>query len=219
MKIKRMLKVIIICMGIIFITSCQNNKGIYILSNGTQKELLKNYISIKNHDVEVLDNDAYLTLNKINEKVLIDIILILQLKIELLKDNIVNVNTTRTVEGGPFLRNYLKITTENGIEIVKDTESPIRLIYDPTHPDAIREGEKKGYVEFPNVDITTEYHDLIETVQLYNGIVDFTKKNYKQIIIEKINIMTVEEMQHDVKIEKMLELLLRYSFEKSINNK
>jgi flagellar basal-body rod protein FlgC len=168
--------------------------------------------------VKILDNDTYLTLNKVNEKVLIDIIGILYLKIDILKDNIVNANTTRTAEGGPFLRNCLKITAENGIEIVKDTETPIRLIYDPAHPDAIHEGEKKGYVELPNVDITTEYRDLIETIQLYNGIVDFIKGSYKQIIVEKINIMTIEEIQHDVKIEKTLELLLKHSFENSIGN-
>jgi flagellar basal body rod protein FlgG len=82
------------------------------------------------------------------------------------------------------------------------------LIYDPAHPDAVHEGEKKGYVEMPNIDITTEYYDLIETVQLYNGIVDFIKSYYKQIIVEKINIMTIEEIQHDIKIEEILELLL-----------
>jgi flagellar basal body rod protein FlgC len=93
------------------------------------------------------------------------------------------------------------------------------LIYDPTHPDAMHKDEKKGYVELPNIDITTEYYDLIETIQLYNGIVSFIKTEYRQIIIEKINIMTIEEIQHNVKIEKMLELLLRHSFENSINNK
>jgi septum formation inhibitor-activating ATPase MinD len=116
MKIKKMLKVIIICIGILFIMSCQNNKKIHIfVVNEMQKELLKNFILIKDYDIEIFDNNNYLTLDKINEKILIDIIGILYLKIDILKDNIVNSNTTRTVEGGPFLRSYLKVTAENGI--------------------------------------------------------------------------------------------------------
>jgi hypothetical protein len=57
-------------MGTLFFISCQNDKEIHILLfNENQKELLKNYILIKKYDMKILDNDTYLTLNKINEKI------------------------------------------------------------------------------------------------------------------------------------------------------
>ena len=56
----------------------------------------------------------------------------------------------------PFLPEYL----DNGIgrgcgfaEIEKDYDADLRLVYDPTHPDAIKTGPGKGYVEYPNVNI------------------------------------------------------------------
>jgi flagellar basal-body rod protein FlgC len=182
--------------------------------NETQKEYLMNYILFKDYGVKIIDNNDYITLEKINKNILIDILHLLNLKIDVIKDNIENVDTTRTVDGGPFFRNYLKITRENGIEILKDS-SPLRLVYDPTHPDAIRE----GYVQFSNVHLITEYYDLIETIRLYNSIVDYIKFNYKEIAIGKINIMTIDEIKYNNRIEELLELILRFSFEDSIKNR
>jgi flagellar basal-body rod protein FlgC len=183
--------------------------------NETQKEYLINYIIFKDYDIKIIDNNDYITLKKINKNILIDILYLLNSKINIIRDNIVNVNTTRTSDGGPFIRNYLKITKENGIEILKDA-SPVRLVYNPTHPDAMLSGINEGYVRFPNVDLITEYYDLIETIKLYNGIVDYIKFNYKQIAIEKINIMTIDEVEYNIRIEKLVELLLKFSLENSM---
>jgi flagellar basal-body rod protein FlgC len=46
---------------------------------------------------------------------------------------------------------------------------PPRLVYDPTHPDAILDGPRKGYVEMPNVDVVTEMADMIEAVRMYEA--------------------------------------------------
>ena len=43
------------------------------------------------------------------------------------------------------------------------TEGP--LLYDPGHPDA----DERGYVRMPNVDITTEMVDLMETRRLFDA--------------------------------------------------
>jgi flagellar basal-body rod protein FlgC len=54
------------------------------------------------------------------------------------------------------------------VEVQKDS-SPTRLVYDPTHPDALKTGPKAGYVEMPNVNIVTEMVDLIAASRAYEA--------------------------------------------------
>jgi flagellar basal-body rod protein FlgC len=184
MKNKIIRKFIIIFSVIFLANSCQGHKEIYIkIYNEEQGELLKNFILYKNYDVELSEETNYMIINKINKNILMEMIDILYLKIQIIEDNIANVNTTRTANGGPFIRKYIKITIENGIEIIDDMQ--IKSVYDPAHPDAIESGIEQGYVKFPNIDIMYEYYDLRETIILYNAIVDHIQNNYKNIIIEK----------------------------------
>jgi flagellar basal-body rod protein FlgC len=115
-----------------------------------------------------------------------------RVRIDVIADNMANVNTTRTPEGGPYRRSrvimrprvespywrspFLPDSMDNGIgrgvrvaEIQKDyaAENPLR--WDPTHPDAIESGPRKGYVELPNVDVVTEMTDLISASRSYEA--------------------------------------------------
>ncbi|MBN2875846.1 MAG: flagellar basal body rod protein FlgC, partial [Spirochaetales bacterium] len=54
-------------------------------------------------------------------------------------------------------------------EIQKDYASETRLVYDPTHPDAIQTGPRAGYVEYPNVNVVTEMVDLISASRAYEA--------------------------------------------------
>ena len=115
-----------------------------------------------------------------------------RLRTDVIANNIANVNTTRTNEGGPFRRDrvimrprvqqpywrspFLPQMLDNGpgqgvrvTGIKKDMDKELRLVYDPTHPDAILDGPKQGYVEYPNVDIVTEMVDLIEANRMYEA--------------------------------------------------
>ena len=88
---------------------------------------------------------------------------------DVIADNMSNVSTTRTAEGGPFRRSrtimrprvespywrspFLPEGLDNGVgkgvriaEIQKDYKTENRLVYDPTHPDAIQSGPREGYV-------------------------------------------------------------------------
>jgi flagellar basal body rod protein FlgC len=143
---------------------------------------------------------------------LIEILEILHLKVLIIEDNISNANTTRTSEGGPYIRKYLSITIENGVELMNDIDNSERLVYDPSHPDAIRTGNKEGYVRFPNIDIIAEYMDLSETILLYNSIVGFIEKNYKNIIVEKMAVKPIDEIEHGLRIEKMMKLILEHIY-------
>jgi len=147
-----------------------------------QIEYIRNYILYKNYDIEIIDKEHYLILKNINEEILMEIHKIVRLKMDIIADNIANANTTRTENSGPYTRQYLKITVENGIEILEDTESFFRYIYDPSHPDSILDGIRKGFVKMPNVDLTLEMLDMIETSRLYNGILEYSEYHFKNII-------------------------------------
>jgi flagellar basal-body rod protein FlgC len=115
-----------------------------------------------------------------------------RLRSDVIADNIANASTTRTSEGGPFRRSrvilrprveepywrspFLPEMMDNGIgqgvrvaEVQKDFSTELRLVYDPTHPDAIRTGPRAGYVEMPNVDIVTEMVDMIAASRAYEA--------------------------------------------------
>jgi flagellar basal-body rod protein FlgC len=114
-----------------------------------------------------------------------------RLRTDVIADNIANANTTRTPEGGPFKRSrvimrprveepywrspFLPDGMDNGggdgvrvVSVEKDTTPP-RLVYDPTHPDAIKSGPRAGYVEMPNVDVVTEMVDMIAASRAYEA--------------------------------------------------
>ncbi|MDR0599967.1 MAG: flagellar basal body rod protein FlgC [Treponema sp.] len=114
-----------------------------------------------------------------------------RLRSDVIADNMANVNTTRTNEGGPFRRTrvitrprveqpywrspFLPQMLDNGpgrgvrvVELRKDN-APFRKIYDPTHPDRILEGPDKDYVLMPNTDVVTEMVDMIEASRMYEA--------------------------------------------------
>jgi flagellar basal-body rod protein FlgC len=115
-----------------------------------------------------------------------------RVRLDVIADNMANVNTTRTNEGGPFRRSrvvmrpraegpywrspFLPETLDNGIgrgvrvsEIQKDYATENKLRWDPTHPDAMQSGPNAGYVELPNVDVVTEMVDMISASRSYEA--------------------------------------------------
>lgn len=114
-----------------------------------------------------------------------------RLRSDVIADNLANASTTRTTEGGPFRRGrvimrprakqpfwrspFLPQVMDGGmakgvtvVGVEKDNAPP-RLVYDPTHPDAIKTGERTGYVEMPNVNTVTEMVDLIAANRAYEA--------------------------------------------------
>ena len=113
-------------------------------------------------------------------------------RLDVVSNNIANADTTRTPEGGPFRRSrvifrprvqqpywrspFLPKTLDNGVgqgvrisEIEKDSDAKPRLVYDPTHPDAIKTGPQEGYVEMPNVNVVEEMVDMISASRSYEA--------------------------------------------------
>ena len=62
-------------------------------------------------------------------------------------------------------------------EIKSDDAEPLYR-YQPNHPLAISEGEHKGYVAYPNIDLTTQMVDALESTRAYEanvGVMEITK--------------------------------------------
>ena len=58
-----------------------------------------------------------------------------------------------------------------GVHVARIVEdpSPGRLVYQPDHPDAVRNGQLAGYVRFPNVELSTEMINAIEAARAYEA--------------------------------------------------
>lgn len=110
-----------------------------------------------------------------------------KLRMDVISNNIANADTTRTIEGGPYIRErvvfapridatstfapMLANMTDQGMPvgvrvtgILKDP-SPPRMVYDPGHPDA----NSEGYVAYPNVNAVNEMVDLISASRAYEA--------------------------------------------------
>ena len=115
-----------------------------------------------------------------------------RLRMDVISSNIANMRTTRTEEGGAYVRK-IAVFEENfdsklgalGVKAVeiKDDESDMKYEYDPTHPDA----DENGYVEYPNVDILVEKADLMTAQRAYESNVD-TLNAQKNIISKALEI-------------------------------
>lgn len=108
-----------------------------------------------------------------------------RLRMDVISNNIANVNTTKTNAGGPYKRQVVVFEpryqrnslsfSENlsreydgqGVRAVeiRNDDSPHRLVYNPNHPDA----NKEGYVQMPNVNIVSEMVDMMTASRAYEA--------------------------------------------------
>jgi len=116
-----------------------------------------------------------------------------RLRMDVIAENIANVNTTRTADGGPYRRRTVlfqemrdhdpfspisinhvwSINSDSrapqgmGVRVagVVTDNSPGLLTYDPTHPDA----DEYGYVRMPNVNIVEEMVNMISASRSYEA--------------------------------------------------
>lgn len=100
-----------------------------------------------------------------------------RLRMDTISSNIANANTTRGENGKPYVRkvavfqeNLNSALGFNGVKAVgiEEDKSPLRMVYDPSHPDA----DAEGYVTMPNVNILNEMADMIAASRSYEANVD-----------------------------------------------
>ena len=115
-----------------------------------------------------------------------------QLRLDIVGENVTNSTTTRVEDGeGAYRRKMVVFEAETGrdgfrramarassgmvpnnqvpggvrvAQIVEDP-SPMKLVYDPTHPDA----DEDGSVEMPNVDLVKEIADAMAATQAFSS--------------------------------------------------
>ncbi len=106
-------------------------------------------------------------------------------RLNIISSNLANIQTTRTPQGGPYRRkdvvfeavpmpaSFNGILTDairSGLEGVRvekvvNDPTPFKLVYDPGHPDA----DKNGYVKMPNVNTVEEMVNLINATRTYEA--------------------------------------------------
>ena len=115
-----------------------------------------------------------------------------RLRMDVISSNVANVKTTRTENGGAYVRKVASFE-ENfdehlgmlGVKAVaiEEDKSPLRRVYEPNHPDA----DAQGYVEYPNVDLLVEMSDLISASRAYESNID-TLNAQKDMISKALEI-------------------------------
>lgn len=112
-----------------------------------------------------------------------------RLRMDVIANNIANVNTTRTAEGGPYRRQRVVFEPRqeaefmlpfgdpeirkraaaggSGVRVVGVSADPSapRMVYDPGHPDA----DERGYVAMPNIQLVNEMVDMISATRAYEA--------------------------------------------------
>lgn len=134
-----------------------------------------------------------------------------RLRMDVISSNMANVDTTRgkLVDGEwqPYRRKSVSFQPQEGqfssmlnaamgktnkgsagygvkvSRINEDTETPFKLVFDPSHPDA----NEQGYVEMPNVDPLREMIDLMSATRSYEANVTVLNAN-KSMLMKALEI-------------------------------
>ena len=108
-------------------------------------------------------------------------------RMDVISENVANANTTRTADGTPYRRKVVYFEEKGGSSsfgtylnqasgtysgqgvkvtgVYEDTTTEMKMVYDPSHPDA----NEDGYVTYPNVDIVTEMTNMIDASRAYEA--------------------------------------------------
>jgi flagellar basal-body rod protein FlgC len=105
-------------------------------------------------------------------------------RIDILAQNLVNAETTRTEDGTPYRRKMVVFQAKEGgrfgsylrramgesspgvkvASIIEDAR-PLKPVFDPEHPDA----DEDGYLWMPNVDKVKEMSDMLSATRAYQS--------------------------------------------------
>jgi len=98
-----------------------------------------------------------------------------RLRMDVIASNLANADSTKGADGQPYRRRMVVLQAASpsfdqvlaGVKVagIVQDQSPLRRVYDPSHPDA----DPQGYVTLPNVNPVTEMVDLITSSRGYEA--------------------------------------------------
>jgi flagellar basal-body rod protein FlgC len=119
-------------------------------------------------------------------------------RMDAISGNIANLSTTRneTGEAVPYQPRFVVFKTDEqtktpegamGVRVdsVETAQKEPLWRYQPGHPDAQLDGPHKGYVAYPNVDMTTEFVDSLNATRAYEaniGVIEASKSMFGQAL-------------------------------------
>ncbi len=122
-----------------------------------------------------------------------------RIRLEVISQNIANANTTKTADGTPYKRQFVKFETFlqdkmsgggdavpqllKAAQIIKD-ERPPNQVYEPGHPDA---DPDSGIVLYPNVNVHEEMADMIAASRAFEANLAVIK-NARSMVLQTLAI-------------------------------
>jgi len=120
-----------------------------------------------------------------------------RIRMNAISSNLANISTTHNERGEPepYQPRYVVFEADESVgapgapgvrvKAVEIDQSEPLWKYEPGHPDAIKEGPRKGYVAYPNVNMMTEFTDALEAARAYEanlGAIEIAKDLHQQTL-------------------------------------
>ena len=118
-------------------------------------------------------------------------------RMNVISQNLANISTTHNEAGEavPFRKRYVVLQADDGVgghgaagvkvASVETDDSEPRYVWDPNHPDAIKQGPHQGQVAYPNIDMMVEFTDALTVARAYEanlGAIEITKDLAQQTL-------------------------------------
>ena len=119
-------------------------------------------------------------------------------RLNAISSNLANMSSLRDEDGNvkPYQARFVVFQTDSemqnkhgaiGVKVASVETENVEPIYryQPSHPLAIKDGKYKGYVAYPNVNMTQEFVDALEATRAYEaniGVMEVTKSLGQQTL-------------------------------------
>ena len=119
-------------------------------------------------------------------------------RMDIIASNLANIETTHTKKGGPYRRRMVVMSTKpiqdfnkvltlqaEGVKVddIVEDESPFKKIFNPSHPDA----DKEGYLLKPNVDLVVEITNMLMARRVFEANIAAIRST-KQMALKALEI-------------------------------
>ena len=119
-------------------------------------------------------------------------------RMDIIASNLANIETTHTKKGGPYRRRIVVMSTKpvqdfnkvltlqaEGVKVddIVEDESPFKKVFNPSHPDA----DKEGYLLKPNVDLVVEITNMLMARRVFEANIAAIRST-KQMALKALEI-------------------------------